>query len=182
VLFLDEPTTGLDPKTRSEVWAFVEELVGEGTTVLLTTQYMEEAERLAHQIVVLDTGRVIATGTADELKRRFGASVLEVRVAARSDLDRAAAVVAERTGAKAHVDLNTQTVTVPIHGGTGLLLEAGRRLGEEGIVLDDLGIRRPSLDDVFLLLTGATTGGVPTHGGAADQDRASGAGRASLGS
>jgi daunorubicin resistance ABC transporter ATP-binding subunit len=168
VLFLDEPTTGLDPRTRNDVWAFIEELVGEGTTVLLSTQYMEEAERLAHQIVVLDSGRVIASGTAAQLKERFGRSVLEARVTNRADLEPAAAVLTRKAGSEAHVDVSQQTVTVPTHAGTALLLETGRCLEEAGISLDDLGIRRPSLDDVFLSLTGAAPGSVPTDGAALD--------------
>jgi len=161
VLFLDEPTTGLDPRTRNEVWRFVEELVSAGTTVLLTTQYMEEAERLAHEIVVIDTGRVIAQGTAQELKEQTGGSTLEARVVRSEDLARAAAVLAEFGGGRPNTDAEQQTVHVPTAGGTDLLLAAGRRLQEENIALDDLGIRRPSLDDVFLALTGApaeTTG------------------------
>ena len=155
VLFLDEPTTGLDPRTRNEVWRFIEELVSAGTTVLLTTQYMEEAERLAHEIVVIDTGKVIAQGTAQELKDQTGGSMLEARVARFEDLERAASVLAEYGGGRPNTDPEQQTVHVPTAGGTDLLLAAGRRLQEENIALDDLGIRRPSLDDVFLALTGA---------------------------
>jgi daunorubicin resistance ABC transporter ATP-binding subunit len=158
VLFLDEPTTGLDPRTRNDVWAFVEELVAAGTTVLLTTQYMEEAERLANHIAVLDTGRVIAQGSATELKDRLGGSVLEARVAQRSELERASALLGDFAGTQPHVDVNQQTVSVPTKGGTTFLIEAGRRFADEQIALDDLGIRRPSLDDVFLSLTGASTG------------------------
>jgi daunorubicin resistance ABC transporter ATP-binding subunit len=157
VLFLDEPTTGLDPRTRNDVWAFVEELVAAGTTVLLTTQYMEEAERLAHHIAVLDSGRVIAQGSATELKDQLGGSVLEARVAERSELERASALLADFAGIPPRVDVNQQTVSVPTRGGTMFLIEAGRRFADEQIALDDLGIRRPSLDDVFLSLTGAAT-------------------------
>jgi len=158
VLFLDEPTTGLDPKTRNDVWRFVEELVESGTTVLLTTQYMEEAERLAHRIVVIDTGKVIAEGTARELKDRLGGDVLEARVRERADLDRAAKVLSALGNSEPDIDAEEQTVAVPVTGGTADLIEAGRRLEAEKILLDDLGIRRPSLDDVFLALTGARTG------------------------
>jgi ABC-2 type transport system ATP-binding protein len=156
VLFLDEPTTGLDPRTRNDVWSFIEELVASGTTVLLTTQYMEEAEHLAHRIVVLDTGRVISEGTAEQLKEELGGDVLEARVANAEDLDRAAAVLAELGDAAPRVDPDQRRVGVPTPAGTGLLLAAGRRFQDEGIELDDLGIRRPSLDDVFLALTGST--------------------------
>src|SRR5262249_37664112 len=152
VLFLDEPTTGLDPRTRNDLWRFIEELVAAGTTVLLTTQYMEEAERLADQIVVIDTGRVIAAGTARQLKDRLGAALLGVRVPAHADLERAAEVLRDLTQSAPHVDADQRRISVPTKGGTALLLAAGRRLEQEQIALDDLGIHRPSLDDVFLAL------------------------------
>jgi ABC-2 type transport system ATP-binding protein len=155
VLFLDEPTTGLDPRTRNARWDFVEELVASGTTVLLTTQYMEEAERLAHTIVVLDVGRVIARGTADELKQQVGGDRLEVRVHRAGDLGQAAAVLGEVTGTQPHIDADRLLVTAPSDGGAPRLVEVGRRLEAEHIDLDDLAIRRPSLDDVFLTLTGS---------------------------
>jgi ABC-2 type transport system ATP-binding protein len=155
VLFLDEPTTGLDPRTRNDVWQFIEELVAADTTVLLTTQYMEEAERLADQIVVIDTGKVIAQGTAEQLKEHLGGDLLEVRVANGADLERAAALLTELGAGKPHVDPDQQRLSLPTKGGTSLLLAAGRRFEEEQIPIDDLGIRRPSLDDVFLSLTGA---------------------------
>jgi ABC-2 type transport system ATP-binding protein len=157
VLFLDEPTTGLDPRTRNEVWQFIEELVAAGTTVLLTTQYMEEAERLAHRIVVIDTGRVIAEGTANELKHQVGGDLLEARVAAFGDLDRACALLADLAGGVPRVDADQRLVSVRTAGGVKQLVDAGRRFEDAAIELDDLGIRRPSLDDVFLALTGATT-------------------------
>ncbi len=159
VLFLDEPTTGLDPRTRNDLWRFLEELVAAGTTVLLTTQYMEEAERLAQRIVVLDSGRVIADGTSEQLKDRLGGDRLEARVSDLADLDRAAALLGELAGAAPHVDAEQQRVSVPTAGGTAFLLRAGLRVQEEQIRLDDLGIRRPSLDDVFLALTGAPAAG-----------------------
>lgn len=155
VLFLDEPTTGLDPRTRNELWQFIEDLVGGGTTVLLTTQVMEEAERLAHRIVVVDGGQVIAEGTAGELKDRLGSAVLEARVSRAADLDRATAVLAGLGHGRPHIDPDQQRVSVPARGGTRDLLAAGRRFEDDGIGLDDLAIRRPSLDDVFLSLTGA---------------------------
>ena len=161
VLFLDEPTTGLDPRTRNEVWQFIEELVEAGTTVLLTTQYMEEAERLANQIVVIDTGRVIAEGTAEQLKDRLGGDLLEARVQEPADIERAAALLAAVVGEAPHVNLDEGRVSVPTRGGTALLIAAGRRFEEDGIPLADLGIRRPSLDDVFLSLTGTAA----THDG-----------------
>jgi ABC-2 type transport system ATP-binding protein len=158
VLFLDEPTTGLDPRTRNDLWRFIEELVAAETTVLLTTQHMEEAERLAHQVVVLDTGRVIAHGTVEELKERLGGDTLEARVADKSDLARAAALLGELGEARPRIEPDHQRVSVPTAGGTAFLLAVGRRFEEQHIALGDLGIRRPSLDDVFLALTGASAG------------------------
>ena len=161
VLLLDEPTTGLDPRTRNDLWQFIEELVAGGTTVLLTTQYMEEAERLAHRIVVIDTGKVIAEGTAGELKDRMGGDVLVARVTDPADLPRASALLAPLGEGPPHVDPDQQRVSVPARDGTTVLIAAGQRLAEAGIALDDLGIRRPSLDDVFLALTG--TAGRPAE-------------------
>jgi ABC-2 type transport system ATP-binding protein len=155
VLFLDEPTTGLDPRTRNDLWQFIEELVAEDTTVLLTTQYMEEAERLAHLIVVIDNGRLIAQGSARELKRKLGGDTLEVRVSDPADIERATAVMAEIAHATPRLDADDRRLSIPTHEGTSLLIAAGNRLAEERIPLDDLGIRRPSLDDVFLALTGS---------------------------
>jgi ABC-type multidrug transport system ATPase subunit len=154
VLILDEPTTGLDPRTRNDVWRYIEDLVEEGTTVLLTTQYLEEADYLAHRVVVVDEGRVIAEGTSDELKDQMGGDVLEVRVADAADLGRAGEVIAAFGDAHAQIDADQLRVSVPTRAGPGGLIEAGRRLTELGIALSDLGIRRPSLDDVFLSLTG----------------------------
>jgi ABC-2 type transport system ATP-binding protein len=157
VVFLDEPTSGLDPPTRNELWQFVEELVAGGATVLLTTQYMEEAERLADRIVVLDAGNVIAEGTSEQLKERLGGDLLEVRVADAEQLTRAAELIAEIAGDEPNVDPHQRRITVPTRNGVELLLTAARRLQDAGIRLDDLGVRRPSLDDVFLALTGHRT-------------------------
>ena len=157
ILFLDEPTSGLDPRTRNDLWQFIEDLVSEGTTVLLTTQYMEEAEHLANGIVVLDAGSVVAEGTADELKDQLGGNVLEVRVTNRSDLEQAASLVATLGSKPPWLDPELNRVSLPIKGGPRELIAAGRALDDRGIALDDLGIRRPSLDDVFLALTGHTT-------------------------
>ena len=155
VVFLDEPTTGLDPRTRNDLWTFIEERVAAGTTVLLTTQYMEEAERLAHRIVVIDTGTVIAEGTAAQLKERIGGATIEAHVTRRADLGRAASLLAQVGAGAPHTDADQQLVRVPAPGGTGALLKAGQLFEEEQIPLDDLGIRRPSLDEVFLSLTAA---------------------------
>jgi ABC-2 type transport system ATP-binding protein len=154
VLILDEPTTGLDPRTRNDVWRYIEDLVEEGTTVLLTTQYLEEADYLAHRVVVVDEGRVIAEGTSDELKDQMGGDVLEVRVADAADLGRAGEVIAAYGDGHAQIDADQLRVSIPTRAGPGGLIEAGQRLTELGVALSDLGIRRPSLDDVFLSLTG----------------------------
>ncbi|HTW06979.1 MAG TPA: ATP-binding cassette domain-containing protein [Acidimicrobiales bacterium] len=171
VLFLDEPTTGLDPRTRNDLWRFIEELVGSGTTVLLTTQYMEEAERLAHQVVVIDRGRVVAQGSAAELKEAIGGDVLEVRVHYPADLARAAALLGDLGHARPRTDPDRHVASLPTKEGVGLLVAAGRRFEEERLALDDLGIRRPSLDDVFLSLTRSASGDGPTnqHGLAATE-------------
>lgn len=158
ILFLDEPTTGLDPRTRNDLWALIDELVAEGTTVLLTTQYMEEAEHLAHGVVVIDDGRVVAQGTAGELKDRLGGNVLQVRVKNRIDLDRVCSLVARFGSAAPRLDPDLNQVSLPIKGGAKVLIAAGRAIDDDGIALEDLGIRRPSLDDVFLALTGHTAG------------------------
>ena len=171
VLFLDVPTTGLDPRTRNDVWAFIQELVAGGTTVLLTTQYMDEAEHLADQIVVIDTGTVIADGTAAQLKARLGGAMLEARVSDPADLDRATVLLADVGLTEPRVDRDQRLVSIPTPVGTTLLLAAARRFEKERIALDDLGIRRPSLDDVFLSLTGvpATPDHPPGAAPAADE-------------
>jgi oleandomycin transport system ATP-binding protein len=155
VLFLDEPTTGLDPSSRRSLWTTLRELVAEGTTVLLTTQYLEEADQLADQIVVLDHGRVLAEGTSDQLKARAGGQVLEVRPA-NGNLNRVAAVLAGVSGGSPAVDAEARLVTLPA-ADPGVLAEVVRRLDAAGVAVADLALRRPSLDDVFLRLTGHTT-------------------------
>jgi len=167
VLILDEPTTGLDPRTRNDVWRYIEGLVAEGTTVLLTTQYLEEADYLAHQVVVVDEGKIIAQGTSDELKDQMGGDVLEVRVTRLDDLERAAGLVARFGDGQTQVDADQRRVSIPTRQGPSGLVGAGRLLDEEGIGLDDLGIRRPSLDDVFLSLTGHGAG-APAPGAGED--------------
>ena len=152
VLFLDEPTTGLDPRSRVELWETIEDLVADGTTVLLTTQYLDEAERLADRIVVIDRGRVIADGTADELKDRVGGERLEVHLSNRADAARAAEVLAAMSSEPPQID--KETVRVPVEQRNGAIMEAVRRLDEAGVGVEDLGVRRPTLDEVFLSLTG----------------------------
>jgi ABC-2 type transport system ATP-binding protein len=154
VLFLDEPTTGLDPRSRLGLWEMIAELVGEGTTLLLTTQYLEEADRLADTIGVIDLGRLIAMGTADELKAKVGGDVLHVTLADRDQTAAAAEALAAFGADHPHVDLATASVSVPIRGGAGLLPAVVRRLDDAGVELADLALHRPTLDDVFLALTG----------------------------
>jgi ABC-2 type transport system ATP-binding protein len=154
VLFLDEPTTGLDPRTRNDLWNSIRDLVSAGTTVLLTTQYMEEAEYLASRIVVIDKGKVVAEGTTDELKRQTGGATLEARVSNAGDLNRAVSLLAGMSSVRPQSDAPSRLVSIPAGQGTGLLLDVGRRFDEEGIALEDLGVRRPTLDEVFLSLTG----------------------------
>ena len=155
VLFLDEPTTGLDPRSRLEMWDIIRELVMEGTSLLLTTQYLEEADRLADKIAVIDLGQVIAEGTSDELKSRVGGEVLALRVADRERAADAAGSVLGLGPGGGNVDNNTGEINVPVGSdGTAILTEAVRRLDAEGIQLADVSLRRPTLDDVFLALTG----------------------------
>ena len=153
VLILDEPTTGLDPRTRIEVWELIEGLVADGTTVLLTTQYLDEADRLAHRIVVIDRGKVVAEGTADQLKRGLGGDVVEMHVARAQDFDQAVSAVTALGDGASVIDRERQRVTLPAEKGPATLREALDRLGAAGVALEDIGIRRPSLDDVFLALT-----------------------------
>ncbi|SEH01800.1 oleandomycin transport system ATP-binding protein [Nonomuraea solani] len=153
VLFLDEPTTGLDPHTRNELWEIVRGLVADGSTVLLTTQYLEEADQLADRITVIDHGRVVAEGTPGELKRRIGGQILHVRPTVTADADAVARMLGDLTGARPAADPNTGLLTVP--AADPMLISAlVRRLDLAGITADELGLRLPSLDEVFLALTG----------------------------
>ena len=152
VLFLDEPTTGLDPRSRLELWGTIEELVADGTTVLLTTQYLDEADRLADDIAVIDRGRVIAHGTPDELKDQVGRERLEVRLSERGDAPAALEALSSMSDEPPVAEADAVRLTVRER--TGAIVEAVRRLDDAGIGVDDLALRRPTLDDVFLTLTG----------------------------
>lgn len=154
VLFLDEPTTGLDPRSRGELWDTIRDRVRGGTTVLLTTQYLEEADQLANEIVVIDHGLAIARGTADELKRRVGGEHLDVHVRAGADVDVARGVLSSVASGPLRVHADTGAVSAPVAKGVEALSTALRALEERGVVIVDIGLRRPTLDDVFMELTG----------------------------
>jgi ABC-2 type transport system ATP-binding protein len=161
VLILDEPSTGLDPRARIELWGLIDELVGDGTTLLLTTQYLEEADRLADRVAVIDRGHMIAAGTPDELKQRVGGDVLEVRPARESDLETVVRLLDGIGSGRPMADNRDQRVTLPTAGRVETLFAAARRIEDSRIPVTDIGIRRPSLDDVFLSLTssdGTVTG------------------------
>jgi ABC-2 type transport system ATP-binding protein len=155
VLFLDEPTTGLDPRGRIEVWDAVRSLTASGTTVLLTTQYLDEADRLAAGISVLDRGRIIAEGTPDELKSLLGGDRLDVVVRDPADLARATETVERIAAAAAEADDETLHIGVPVSDRVGALTQAVRALDDAGVEVADIGLRRPTLDEVFLHLTGS---------------------------
>jgi ABC-2 type transport system ATP-binding protein len=154
VIFLDEPTTGLDPRGRLGMWDVIRELVREGATLLLTTQYLEEADALADDIAIIDSGKVIAQGTADELKAQVGGERVELIVADRSEVPKAVAALNLVAAGEAVVDEDTHMVTVQVTGGTRALAEIVRELDTAGVETQDLALRRPTLDEVFLALTG----------------------------
>ncbi|MEU6535243.1 ATP-binding cassette domain-containing protein [Streptomyces sp. NPDC047000] len=154
VMFMDEPTTGLDPRNRQQLWEVIKQLVSGGTTLLLTTQYLEEADHLAHDIAVVDHGRVIAKGTSDQLKARTGGERVEVVVHERDRIPDAAEVLRGFGKGEVTVEDHTRRLTVPVTGGPKLLAEVIRELDTRGIEMDDVGLRRPTLDDVFISLTG----------------------------
>jgi len=154
VLFLDEPTTGLDPRARSELWDVLEQLVSGGATILLTTQYLEEADRLADDILVVDHGRVIARGDARSLKRQVGGDNIAVTLPSTTTLDAVAAILASVVGAEPVLDRGERTAIVPTTRGVGGLAEVANALAEAGHEVEDLSLRQPTLDEVFLTLTG----------------------------
>jgi ABC-2 type transport system ATP-binding protein len=153
IVFLDEPTTGLDPKSRLDLWAILEGLVENGTTILLTTQYLEEADYLADRIIMIDHGRIVAEGTADELKARQGGDVLELHLEDRTMVPQVTAMIADIGAAAPTVD-DAGMISLPVKERTRSLLEVLRRLDGANIVLADVALRRPTLDEIFLDLTG----------------------------
>ncbi|MGA5561835.1 ATP-binding cassette domain-containing protein [Streptomyces platensis] len=168
VMFMDEPTTGLDPRNRQGLWDVIQELVAGGTTLLLTTQYLEEADRLAHDICVVDHGKVIARGTSDQLKARTGGERVEVVVHAPEHLTVADEVLRGFGKGEGTVEPHTRKLTIPVTGGAKLLAEVIRELDLRGVEIDDIGLRRPTLDDVFISLTGHAAETADANGNGAD--------------
>ncbi len=168
LLLLDEPTTGLDPRSRSELWDAIRNLVADGTDVLLTTQYLEEADQLARDIVIVDHGKVIAAGTPAELKDMGGRDVIEVHPRARADMAAIAEVLSTVAAEPPRTDDDTQRVSVPVDGGASELSTVVRLLDERNLHVDDIGLRRPTLDEVFLALTGQPTDSPTQPGATAD--------------
>jgi ABC-2 type transport system ATP-binding protein len=156
LLLLDEPTTGLDPRSRIELWDSIRELAASGTDVLLTTQYLDEADQLATRIVIVDHGRVVADGTPGELKARAGRDVIEVHTRDAADLSAAARALARVAPDEPTVDATVRRVSLPVDAGPDRLTAAARALHEDGVVIDDIALRRPTLDEVFLALTGTS--------------------------
>ncbi len=154
MLFLDEPTTGLDPRGRNEVWTAVGSLVAEGATVLLTTQYLEEADQLAGKICVIDSGRVIAEGSPGELRSAIGGDRIDVVLRTAGELPAAAAIVARVAGTEVETDRDTRRISAPVRDRVAALTEIVRALDDAGITPEDVVLRRPTLDEVFLRLIG----------------------------
>ena len=173
LLLLDEPTTGLDPRSRNDLWDAIRDLVAAGTDVLLTTQYLDEADQLAARIAIIDHGKVIAEGTPDELKSLAGIDVVQVHVADPAQLDQAIAALTPLGCDAPRVDRPTRSVAVPVEQGSARLLEAVRVLDGLGLPVSDIGLRRATLDEVFLSLTGRPAEGDPDPDadGAASPDR-----------
>jgi ABC-2 type transport system ATP-binding protein len=154
LLLLDEPTTGLDPRSRIELWDAIRTLVGQGTDVLLTTQYLDEADNLASHVVIIDHGRVVAAGTPSELKRRIGGKVIEVHVRHEADMGLVARVLARSGHGEVRADEAARQVSISVEGGGPVLMNALRAVEEAGLEVEDVALRQPRLDEVFLTLTG----------------------------
>ena len=154
VLFLDEPTAGLDPRSRTDLWAVIRDLVGRGTTLLLTTQYLEEADQLADDIIVIDHGLEIAHGSADELKALIGGERIELTLMSADEVPRAAEVLGRFTDGELQIDGERRTLVAPVTGGARVFTRAISAIEDAGVEVHDVGLRRPTLDDVFLTLTG----------------------------
>jgi ABC-2 type transport system ATP-binding protein len=168
VLFLDEPTTGLDPRSRAQMWETIQDLVKGGSTALLTTQYMEEADRLADAIVVIDRGKMIAQGTPDDLKTQVGGERIEVVLTDSSDVPASRAILESLSVGDVQVDDHTHRISAPVTGGVEALRQVLQRLEDESIKVADIGLHRPTLDDVFLSLTGHTAEEVADTDGQVD--------------
>jgi ABC-2 type transport system ATP-binding protein len=173
LLFLDEPTTGLDPRSRLGMWDVIRRLVREGTTLLLTTQYLEEADELANTIAVVDHGKIIASGTSDELKSQVGGERIEVVVHARAELSRASELLGRHAegDTRVSVDEHTRRLSIATNGGAQQLMQVVRDLADANIAIDDIGLHRPTLDDVFLTLTGHAAEDVADEDGKATSAR-----------
>jgi ABC-2 type transport system ATP-binding protein len=163
LLFLDEPTTGLDPRSRLGMWDVIRDLVREGTTLLLTTQYLEEADELADTIAVVDHGRIIARGSADDLKSQVGGERIEVVVHDPAQITATVDLLARDASGRPEIDQHTRRITVPTTGGAAHLVDVVRDLDANGVAIDDIGLRRPTLDDVFLSLTGHAAEAAADH-------------------
>ena len=170
LLLLDEPTTGLDPRSRLELWDAIRALVAAGTDVLLTTQYLDEADHLASQIVIIDHGRAVAAGTPAELKRRIGGNIVEIHVAHAADLPRVAEMLARLHGGAVATDEATRRVSVGVDSGSDGLMSTLRAIEDAGVGVEDVAMRQPNLDEVFLALTGHSTD--PTEAAGSDAAQA----------
>lgn len=169
ILFLDEPTTGLDPQSRLDMWRTIEDLVSQGVTVLLTTQYLEEADYLADKIAVIDHGKIIAVGTPEELKSKIGNDVIEIRLSDRSRIKEAVEIVTKFGSGEPSIEEETGKVILPVDSGPSVLADVVRELDSSKLDIDDLNFRRPSLDEVFLTLTGKPETGLKENSGGVSQ-------------